>query len=398
MFVALGITGCIGAYKAPELVRRFQKKGLDVQAVATRHALRFVTRTTLETLTRRPLVADLFRREGSWEVEHISLARRADVLCVAPATANILAKFARGIADDFLSTLYLGTLAPVVVAPAMNYAMWQHPATAENVEILRQRGVVVVEPDSGYLACGETGSGRLADLGTIVETVLSAITPRSLADRKILVTSGPTAEDLDPVRFLTNRSTGRMGHALARIAARRGAEVILVSGPGTEKVDFPCILESVRSAAQMAEAVERHWPTCHAAIMSAAVADYTPAEVRPSKIKKGAEGGRSLELVRTQDILSTCGASRQTGQVLVGFAAETEDVLENARGKLERKGAHLIVANAVGPDRGFGTESNTVTILGRGGIVARMEDEPKEVIAARVLDEVERLLKAGAPL
>jgi len=391
VYIALGLTGCIGAYKALELIRRFQQLGHEVQVAATRHALEFVTPLSLETLSRHPLVSEMFQRPGEWEVEHIALARRAEVLCVAPTTANCLAKFAQGIADDFLSTLYLSTLAPVVVAPAMNHAMWRHPATRQNVAALRARGVRIVEPGSGYLACGEEGAGRLAELPFIVEAVLAAATPPSLAGRTVLITAGPTVEDLDPVRYLTNRSSGKMGFAVARIAARRGARVILVSGPTAETADFPCELVPVRSAAQMAEAVLARQAEAEVLVMAAAVADYTPAAVSPAKLKKG-PGPLELRLVRTVDILSRLGRERRPGQILVGFAAETEQVEENARRKLLDKGVDLMVANRVGPDHAFGRERNTVTILGRETAPTRLEDQPKDTIAARLWDLIQPLL------
>ena len=392
MLIVLGVTGCIGAYKAVELIRRLQDRGHEVQVVATRHALRFVTPLTFETISRHPLVSAMFGRAGDWEVEHIALARRSQALCVAPATANILAKFARGIADDFLSTFYLSTQTPVVVAPAMNHAMWGHPATQENVATLRGRGVAVVEPDSGFLACGETGSGRLAELDRIVEAVESAVTPKTLAGRTVLVTAGPTAEDLDPVRFVTNRASGKMGAAVARVAARRGASVILVAGPGVAAEDFPCERVDVRSAAQMAEAVLQRAPLADAVVMAAAVADYTPAEYSPRKIKKGL-GALSLELVRTVDILAELGRTRRAGQAIVGFAAETEDATENALRKMQAKGADLMVANLVGPGRGFGTDAHSVIILRRAGGSVAVDGQPKEVIAARLLDEIESCLE-----
>ena len=368
----MGITGCIGAYKAVDLIRRLQKAGLDVQVVATRHALEFVTPLTLETVSRHPVISDMFQRAGDWEVAHIALARRADVLCVAPATANILAKFAHGIADDFLSTLYLSIRQPVLVAPAMNHAMWGHPATQENVATLRGRGVAVVEPDSGFLACGETGSGRLAELDRIVEAVESAVTPKTMAGRTVLVTAGPTAEDLDPVRFVTNRASGKMGAAVARVAARRGASVILVAGPGVAAEDFPCERVDVRSAAQMAEAVLQRAPLADAVVMAAAVADYTPAEYSPRKIKKGL-GALTLELVRTADILAELGA-RKGERVLVGFAAETaadpDELLRLGAAKLARKGCQLLVLNDVSDGAVFGAQENQVRIIDADGEVA----------------------------
>ncbi len=391
MFVALGLTGCIAAYKAGELVRLFVRKGCGVQVAATRHALEFVTPLTLETLSGNPLRTDSLQREEAWEVEHVALARRADVLCVAPATANILAKFAHGIADDFLSTLYLAARVPVVVAPAMNAAMWEHPATRQNLQTLRERGVAVVEPGTGFLACGEEGQGRLADLGRIVEAVFAATTPKSLAGRTVLVTAGPTAEDIDPIRFVSNRSTGAMGSAVAREASRRGARVFLVAGPGVPEPEFPCEWVPVRSAADMAAAVDSRLGAADAGIFSAAVADYTPAEPGREKLKKG-EGPLDLRLVRTVDILAREGARKRPGCVLAGFAAETSDAVGAARKKLAAKNADLMVANVVGGGRGFGPGETAVTLVRRDGSETALGPLPKETVAARILDEVERLL------
>lgn len=386
MFVGLGVTGCIAAYKAVELVRILRKRGCEVQVAATSHALEFVTRLTFETISGQPLLADAFNRDQSWEVEHIALARKADVLCVAPATANILAKFARGIADDFLSTLYLSTLKPVVVAPAMNFAMWAHPATRENVGILRSRGVRVVDPARGQLACGEEGEGRLADPGRIAEAVFAAATPGTLAGKTVLITAGPTAEDLDPIRFITNRSTGAMGFALARVAARRGARVILVTGPTTLEPDFECDAVPVRSAADMAEAVEKLRNEFDIGVFAAAVADYTPENPSPEKIKK-TEGPLGLQLVRTRDILAHSCALRRGGQVLVGFAAETVDEVAEARRKLQSKGADLMAANRVGPGAGFGAASPAVTLVRPDGTERVLEPMDKDRIAGAILDE-----------
>ncbi|MBP7867155.1 MAG: bifunctional phosphopantothenoylcysteine decarboxylase/phosphopantothenate--cysteine ligase CoaBC [Acidobacteria bacterium] len=390
MFVGLGVTGCIAAYKAVELIRTLRKRGCEVQVVATPHALEFVTRLTFETISGQPLLADPFQRDLSWEVEHVSLARKADVLCVAPATANILAKFARGIADDFLSTLYLATLKPVVVAPAMNFAMWAHPATRENVGILRSRGVRVVDPSRGQLACGEEGEGRLADPGRIAEAVFAAATPGTLAGKTVMITAGPTAEDLDPIRFITNRSTGTMGFALARIAARRGARVILVAGPTTHEPDFECDLVSVRSAADMAEAVENLRNEFDIGVFAAAVADYTPESPCPEKIKK-TEGSLGLQLVRTRDILAHTCALRRGGQVLVGFAAETADEVAEARRKLSAKGADLMVANRVGPGSGFGAVPSAVTLVHPDGTERVLEPTDKDRVAGAILDEAWRI-------
>jgi phosphopantothenoylcysteine decarboxylase/phosphopantothenate--cysteine ligase len=310
---------------------------------------------------------------------------------VAPATANILAKFAHGIADDFLSTLYLSNRNPVVVAPAMNTAMWEHPATQDNLEILRQRGVLIVTPDSGYLACGEEGAGRLANLDLIVEAIYTAATRQSLQGRTVLITAGPTAEDIDPVRFITNRSSGRMGFALARAAARRGARVVLVAGPGSPPPVFSGRVIPVRSAEEMSAAVLKSAGEADVIIMAAAVADYRPRHSSTSKIKK-TDGDLPLQLERTTDILMKLKDSRRPEQVVVGFAAETDDVEQNARRKMQTKQTHLMVANRVGADHGFGDNPSDFTIFRESTESRPIVGKTKEEAAAIILDEVERLL------
>jgi len=395
VFIALGVTGCIGAYKSIELIRRLQQDGHEVQTVLTRHGAEFVTPLVLETISRHPVITDMFQRAGQWEVEHIALARRSQVLCVAPATANILAKFAHGIADDFLTTLYLSNRNPVVIAPAMNTAMWEHPATRRNLDILQERGVTLVTPGSGYLACGEEGAGRLADLEQIAEAIYTVTTPPSLKGRTVLVTAGPTAEDIDPVRFLSNRSSGRMGFALARAAARRGARTLLISGPvpGSPLRAGEC--RPVRSADEMAAAVLDWAPQADVVIMAAAVADYRPRQTSATKIKKK-EGDTVLELVRTPDILMQLKSIRRPTQVVVGFAAETDELVANARRKMERKGTDLMVANRVGADVGFGDNPTAFTLFRPNAEPRQIEGQSKEAAAAVILDEVERLLAGDA--
>ncbi|MBN2431381.1 MAG: bifunctional phosphopantothenoylcysteine decarboxylase/phosphopantothenate--cysteine ligase CoaBC [Acidobacteria bacterium] len=395
MFIALGITGCIGAYKSIELIRRLQQDGHEVQAVLTRHGAEFVTPLVVEAISRHPVITDMFQRAGQWEVEHITLARRAQVLCVSPATANIMAKFAHGIADDFLTTLYLSNRNPVVIAPAMNTAMWEHPATRRNLDILQERGATMVTPDSGYLACGEEGAGRLADLEQIVESIYTVTTPSSLKGRTVLVTAGPTAEDIDPVRFISNRSSGRMGFALARVAARRGARTLLVTGPVAGRPFHSDQVRQVRSAAEMSAAVLEWAPAADVIIMAAAVADYRPRQARTTKIKK-TEGATVLELVRTADILLQLKAARRPSQIVVGFAAETDDIAANARRKMEAKGTHLMVANRVGADVGFGDSPTTFTLFRHDATPRQIEGKSKEEAAAVILDEVERLLTADS--
>ncbi|HSA93212.1 MAG TPA: bifunctional phosphopantothenoylcysteine decarboxylase/phosphopantothenate--cysteine ligase CoaBC [Terriglobales bacterium] len=394
MKVVLGVSGGIAAYKAAEVVRLLQERGLRVQVVMTRAAQEFVRPLTFAALSGEKVITDMFGA-GTEEpnidsaVEHIAVAQSADALLVAPATADILAKFANGQADDFLTTLFLATTAPVVVAPAMNVNMWEHPATRANVEKLRERGVRVVEPDSGYLACGMVGPGRLAANETIVTAVLEALgAVPDLTGETVLVTAGPTREPIDPVRFLSNRSSGRMGYALAEAALRRGARVILVTGPVALDPPSGADVVRVETAAEMRAAVLERFAESTIVIKCAAVSDYRPKQVAAEKIKRS--GDLSLELTPTADILAELGRSR-TSQVLVGFAAETSDALENARRKLESKAVDVIVVNDVSrPGVGFDSERNAVSILGADHQVDVPETSKWEV-AHRVLDAVVRL-------
>src|SRR5271156_2924175 len=369
MKIALGVTGGVAAYKAAELVRRLQQEKLDVQVVMTRSAQEFITPLTFAALTGKKVITEMFGADGAEPanvesaIEHIAVAQRIDLLLVAPATADILAHFAQGIARDFLSTLYLATKAPVVVAPAMNVNMWEHPATQENLQKLRARGVHVVDPDEGYLACGMTGAGRLAATDAIAEKVCFVLgLRRDLEGQSILVTAGPTREDLDPVRFLTNRSSGKMGYALAEAALRRGARTILVSGPTDLPVPEGAEWIPVRSTEEMRRAVSERAADATAIIMAAALADYRPALAMTQKIKR-TEERLTLELEPTPDILAEL-ARKKGNQILVGFAAETGRVSENARAKLRNKGADMIVANDVTQEgAGFDTDTNIVTLF-----------------------------------
>jgi phosphopantothenoylcysteine decarboxylase/phosphopantothenate--cysteine ligase len=362
----------------------------------TRSAREFITPLTFAALTGQKVITDLFS-ESSGEanlesaIEHIAVAQRTDLLLVAPATADILAKFARGIADDFLTTLYLASTAPVVVAPAMNVNMWNHAATRDNIEMLRARGVKIVDPDEGYLACGMTGAGRLAGQAAIVAAVHEALhAVRDLAGEHVLVTAGPTRENLDPVRYLTNRSSGKMGYAVAEAAARRGAHVILVSGPtslespaGVERID-------VQTADEMHRAVVDKVAACSIAIFAAAVADYRPAELNDQKIKRDKQS-MSLSLEPTPDILASV-ARNKGDRFIVGFAAETEHVAENARKKLASKNADLMVANDVSAEgAGFDHDTNIVTLFARDGRDLALPRMRKAEVAQRILDEVVRL-------
>src|SRR5580658_9380953 len=398
MKIALGVTGGVAAYKAAELVRRLQQEKLDVQVVMTRSAREFITPLTFAALTGKKVITEMFSADDAAPanvesaIEHIAVAQRIDLLLVAPATADILAHFAQGIAHDFLTTLYLATKAPVVVAPAMNVNMWEHPATQENLQKLRARGVHVVDPDEGYLACGMTGAGRLAATDAIAEKVCFVLgLRRDLEGQSIVVTAGPTREDLDPVRFLTNRSSGKMGYALAEAAARRGAHVVLVSGPtdlaAPEGVDWV----PVRSTEEMRNAVRERAADANVVIMAAAVADYRPAAAQSQKLKRG-DGGLTLDLEPTPDILAELGRDpvQQSGRrVLVGFAAETDRLADNARGKLARKGADMIVANDVTQEgAGFDADTNIVTLFLRDGRELPLPKLTKFEVANRILDRV----------
>jgi phosphopantothenoylcysteine decarboxylase/phosphopantothenate--cysteine ligase len=396
MRITLGVTGGVAAYKAAELVRRLQQEGFSVEVVMTRAACEFITPLTFAALTGKKVITGLFAESGGEAnlesaIEHIAVAQRTDLLLVAPATADIIAKFSRGISDDFLSTLYLATTAPVVVAPAMNVNMWNHPATQENLERLRGRGVHVVNPDEGYLACGMTGAGRLVGPDAIVSAVRDVLqVRRDLEGQTILLTAGPTQEDLDPVRFLTNRSSGRMGYAVAEAAAQRGARVILISGPTALETPAGVTRVNVRTAAQMLRAVEDQFTQATTAIFAAAVADYRPVDIASQKIKKTA-GEVTLRLEPNPDILATV-ARKKENRLIVGFAAETGEVAENARKKLAEKNADLIVANDVTAEgAGFDVDTNIVTLFARDGRDLPLPKMTKREVAHRILDEVLRL-------
>jgi phosphopantothenoylcysteine decarboxylase/phosphopantothenate--cysteine ligase len=398
MRIALGVTGGVAAYKAAELVRRLQQEKLDVQVVMTRGAQEFITPLTFAALTGQKVITDLFSAAGAAPanvesaIEHIAVAQRIDLLLVAPATADIIGKFAYGIAEDFLGTLYLATKAPVIVAPAMNVNMWEHPATQENLSVLRGRGVHVVDPDDGYLACGMTGAGRLAATESIAKKVCEVLGLRhDLDGQTVLVTAGPTCEDIDPVRFLTNRSSGKMGYALAEAAQRRGARVILVSGPCDLRVPDGVDWVPVRSTTQMHDTVRDRAREASVVIMAAAVSDYRPATPETRKIKR--EGAYTLELEPTPDILAELGREK-SARTLVGFAAETDSVAEHARGKLTRKSADMIVANDVTQEgAGFDTDTNIVTLYLRDGREFSLPKLSKFDVANRIFDRVLEIQK-----
>lgn len=397
MKIILGVTGCIGAYKAAVILRLLQKAGFEVLPVMTRHAQEFITPLTLEKLSGNQVVTDLFEDGGTTSIEHITLARRSDLLLVAPATANMLGKFAHGIADDFLSTLYLSTQTPVVVAPAMNVEMWHHPATRENARILKERGVRVVEPASGYLACGEEGEGRLAEPEEIVQVVLETLAPdQTLMGRTVLVTAGPTLEDIDAVRFISNRSSGKMGYALAQEAQRRGARVILISGPTSLQPPDKVEVVSVRSAAEMAEQVLGRFSAADVVVMAAAVSDFTPARRVDRKIKKQ-DFELKLQFKHTLDVLEQVGANKGD-RFLVGFAAESDHLREEARRKMREKHLDLVVANDIASEgQGFEADFNQVLIMGAEGREEEFPLLPKTQVARLVWDQIELRLGRSLP-
>ena len=400
MKVALGVTGGIAAYKAAEIVRLLNDRGIRVQVIMTRAAQEFVRPLTFAALSGEKVITGMFdtSEEQAGEeqaanidsaIEHIAVAQSIDALLVAPATADILAHFAQGIASDFLTTLYLATAAPVVVAPAMNVNMWNHPATQANLEILRQRGVRIVEPGSGFLACGMTGAGRLAENETIVAALLESLgATQDLAGEAILITAGPTRERIDPARYLTNRSSGRMGYAVAEAALRRGARVLLVSGPTALTPPAAAEFTRVESAEQMLEAVLKLLPQVSIVIKTAAVSDYRSKSTSAQKMKR--KGPIALELEPTVDILKEISLRKQS-QIVVGFAAETENVLENARQKLAAKHLDAIVVNDVSREGiGFDSERNEVTIITQDEVVD-VPQTTKWEVARRVLDQVVRV-------
>jgi len=399
-FVGLGVSGGIGAYKAVEVARLLQKRGHRVQAIMTRTARRFVGPLTFEAITRERVITSQFSPGMNADIEHIALASGLDLLLVVPASANILGKFANGIADDFLTSLYLATTAPVLAAPAMNTNMWEHPAVAANVATLSARGMRFVDPGDGYLACGWVGKGRLAEPEAIVEAAERLLSSKStLSGKTILVTAGPTYEDLDPVRFLGNRSSGRMGLAIAQEAARRGAAVTLVAGPTPLPMPAVQSVVRVRNAAEMHAAVTSIATNMDVVVMAAAVADYTPvAGAATTKIEKG--GALTVELERTRDILAELGAGRgaTSRPLLVGFAAQTGDPVAGAKRKLATKRVDLIVANDVtAPGAGFDVDTNAVTFVSADA-EERLPLMSKIDVASALLDRIERALAAPPPV
>ena len=386
--VIVGVTGGIAAYKAAELVRVLVRAGAHTRVAMTENAARFVTPLTFEALSGHRVVQAQFH-SGTGPMDHITWGQEADFVVVAPATANFVAKMAHGLADDFLSTLVVAATAPVLVCPAMNDRMWENAAVRENLRILKDRGVSVMDPEAGDLACGAQGPGRLPEPEDILDRIQSMLSPQDFAGRRVLVTAGATQEAIDPVRFITNRSSGKMGYALARAAARRGAEVVLVSGPTALKRPAGVKFVGVRSTEEMRDAVLAERSGCHAIIKAAAVSDYRPGSISGQKIKKG-DAKQVLELVQNPDILEALGCERGDGAcILVGFAAETESLVNNARRKLEQKNADMIVANDVSrADAGFDTDTNLVKILHRDGHVEELPLLPKDEVADCILDRI----------
>ena len=385
--VVLGVTGGIAVYKACELLRLLQKRGIDVFVVMTQNACRFVAPLTFETLSGHPVAVDTFDRPQTWEVEHIALATRADLFLIAPATANIMGKMACGIADDMLSTTVMATRAPVLVAPAMNTGMWENAAVQQNVKTLRARGVEIVAPVSGHLACGDNGAGKLEDVAVIAERACELLfAKKDMEGLRVMVTAGPSREALDPVRYISNRSSGKMGYAIAQAAQKHGAEVTLLSGPvaievpqGVKLVPFTTTQELLDRASELAQEQDL-------LIQAAAPADYRAKEVAPQKIKKQGGEPMTFTLVENPDVAATLGKAKRSGQVFVGFAAETNDVLAHARDKLARKNLDMIVANDVTrPGAGFDVDTNIVTLITKDGQEA-LPMMSKAEVAQRILD------------
>ena len=386
--VVLGVTGGIAAYKIASLASMLVKQHADVQEIMTENATNFITPTTFETLTGNKCLVDTFDRNFQFQVEHVALAKRADIFMIAPATANVIAKVAHGLADDMLTTTFLACKKPKYIVPAMNTQMYENPITQDNLDICRRYGMHVVEPASGYLACGDTGAGKMPEPELLMEYIMQELAfEKDMAGKKVLVTAGPTREAIDPVRYITNHSTGKMGYAIAQAAARRGAEVILVSGPVNLKAPLGVKLVPVTSAGEMFQAVTEASSSQDVIIKAAAVADYRPKYVGTEKTKKK-DGDMNLEMERTDDILAWLGNHRQTGQVLCGFSMETENMLENSQAKLEKKHVDMIVANNLKTaGAGFGTDTNVVTIITKEG-AEELAMMTKEQVAHQLLNRI----------
>jgi len=394
--VVLGVTGSIAAYKIAALASALVKLHADVTVIMTRNATNFIHPITFETLTGNKCLVDTFDRNFQYSVEHVALAKKADIVLIAPASANVIGKMANGIADDMLTTTVLACKCPKLVSPAMNTNMYENPIVQDNLKKLKQYGFTVIDPAVGYLACGDTGAGKMPEPELLLEYILHFVAKeKDLKGKKVLVTAGPTREKLDPVRFLSNHSTGKMGYAIAENCARRGAQVTLISGPVAIKAPLFVDVISVESAAQMADAVKTHCEAQDIIVMTAAVADYRPAYVSDEKIKKK-DTALSLELERTEDILAYLGAHRRPGQFLCGFSMETENLLENSRQKLDKKKIDMIVANSLKvAGAGFGSDTNVVTLITKEDCKA-LDLMSKSQVADQLMNEITEILdKAG---
>lgn len=394
--VLIGVTGGIASYKTPDFISKLRKHGAEVKVIMTKAAAEFVTPLTFRTMSQNPVADDnMFGTPSVWEVEHIELAKWADILVIAPATANIIAKIAVGIADDMLSTVALACKAPMLIAPAMNTAMLENPATQENIKKLKQRDVLFIEPDSGALACGDSGKGKLPGTDRLLYETVSAIGfSKDFRGRHILITAGATHEAFDPVRYITNHSSGKMGYELARAAHFRGADVTLISGETALEIPHGINFVKAVSADEMYHACLKYAPSCDIIIKAAAVADYRPERTAEHKLKKGEN--LTVSLVQNKDILKTLGEKKRNGQILVGFCMETQNLLENAEKKLKGKNLDMICANSlVAPGAGFGTDTNTVTILKRNGEQLQLPNMSKFNVGMRLLDEVLRISGEG---
>lgn len=391
--VVLGVTGGIAAYKALDIVSRLKKQDVDVHVIMTDSAVHFINPLSFQSLSQNAVITDMFKEPKTFEIQHISLAKKADVLVVAPATANIIGKAANGIADDMLSTTIMATRAPVLFAPAMNTNMYENAIVQRNIDTLKSLGYSFVEPSSGRLACGDIGRGKLADVDDILEHIDMLLSDKKdLSGKRFLITAGPNCEDIDPVRYITNRSSGKMGYALARAARNRGAEVTLVSGPVNLKKPYGIKVIDVYSAEDMYNAVSEHFDYCDVLIGAAAVADYKPREVSSSKIKK-TEDDMVIPLTRNKDIMKEMGI-RKNHQMLVGFAAETDNLLENAKAKLQKKNLDMIVANDVkAPGSGFKSDTNTARIIKKSGEMLDLPNMPKEQLSDAILDCIVEIKK-----
>lgn len=388
--VVLGVCGGIAVYKALDVVSALRKKGVEVRVIMTESATQFVTPLTFQSISQNMVITDMFAEPKAWEIQHISLAQKADIMLVAPATANIIGKVANGIADDMLSTTIMATKAKVIFAPAMNTNMYENPIVQANIKKLKEYGYEFIEPDSGRLACGDVGKGKLPKPEVIFEHVLTALHPaKDLEGKKVLVTAGPTRANIDPVRFITNNSTGKMGYAIAEEARDRGARVVLVTGAKNIKKPHGIEIIEVDTNSEMREAVLDHYNSSDIVIKSAAVADYKPKEYSNEKIKKG-DGNLNIEFTRDNDILMELGQKKKN-QVLIGFAAESSNLIENAKGKLKRKNLDYIIANDItSKETGFGSDQNKVFVISKDGSIKELDIMSKREVASNLFDVIER--------